>query len=229
MVFGNFGINPFTFHFFHAPLTYAVDIFLIFAITFGSVSITYFTSSIVFSLPMLIRIDPCARSAGIPVASNTCEGSKDPDAQAEPVEIAIPFKSRYNRIDSPSAPSKDTLSVLARQSFGWPLNRVSGILFSIGFLFKIPVAADIAAAGLIFWIFRHSFRGIISFGLGLGLPIAVVLGVWYGVGVAPIDLVKNMLGSSKYVTNYPLAPRLILVSGITGGLYLIKKRFFLRF
>ncbi|OGY18956.1 MAG: hypothetical protein A2784_02390 [Candidatus Chisholmbacteria bacterium RIFCSPHIGHO2_01_FULL_48_12] len=101
---------------------------------------------------------------------------------------------------------------------------LAGILFALGFLFKIPVAADIAAAGLIFWICRHNLRGIISFGLGLGLPIAVVLGVWYGVGVAPIDLVKNMLGSSKYVTNYPLAPRLILVSGITGGLYLIKKR-----
>jgi hypothetical protein len=100
----------------------------------------------------------------------------------------------------------------------------AGLMLALGFLFKIPVAAEVVAAGLAFWVFRHSFKGIISFGIGFGLPIAVVLGAWYGMGVAPIDLVQNMLGSSKYVTNYPLAPRLILVAGITGGLYLIKKR-----
>lgn len=101
---------------------------------------------------------------------------------------------------------------------------LAGMLFAVGFLFKIPVAADIAAAGLIFWVWRHSFKGIISFGLGLGLPIAVVLGVWYGMGVAPMDLMKNMLGSSGYVTAYPLAPRLMLVTGLSLGVYLARQK-----
>ena len=100
----------------------------------------------------------------------------------------------------------------------------AGLMLALGFLFKIPVAADIAAAGLIFWVCRHSFKGIISFGLGLAVPIAVVVGIWYGMGVAPIDLVKNMLGSSGYVTNYPLAPRLILVTGLSLGVYLMRKK-----
>lgn len=100
----------------------------------------------------------------------------------------------------------------------------AGLMFALGFLFKIPVAADIAAAGLIFWVWRHNFKGIISFGLGLGLPIAVVLGVWYGMGVAPMDLMKNMLGSSGYVTAYPLAPRLMLVTGLSLGVYLARNK-----
>lgn len=118
-----------------------------------------------------------------------------------------------------AAPVTAGMLLLKKARYFW-----AGLLFALGFLFKIPVAADIAAAGLIFWVFRHNFKGIISFGLGLGLSIAVVLGVWYGMGVAPMELMKNMLGSSGYVTAYPLAPRLVLVTGLSLGVYLARKK-----
>lgn len=105
----------------------------------------------------------------------------------------------------------------------------AGLMLAVGFLFKIPVAADIAAAGLIFWIFKHSFRGIISFGLGLGLPIAIVLGLWYGMGIAPMDLVKNAVGSAGYVSAWQskwlaLPGRLGLVVAGNGVIYILRKR-----
>ena len=39
-------------------------------------------------------IEPWAFSMGIPMANKTCEGSNEPDAQADPVDTAIPSKSR---------------------------------------------------------------------------------------------------------------------------------------
>ena len=40
------------------------------------------------------------------MANNTCEGSKEPDVQALPLDAQIPSKSNDKRIDSPSINSK---------------------------------------------------------------------------------------------------------------------------
>ena len=63
-------------------------------------------------LPKLNLIEPWASSGPSPVATRTWEGSRLPEAQAEPVEASIPNKSKCNRIASPSAPGKETLKVL---------------------------------------------------------------------------------------------------------------------
>src|SRR5437867_742910 len=52
------------------------------------------TSSAVFCFPKLKRRLARARSAGIPMAVSTCEGSIAPEEQAAPVETAIPLRSR---------------------------------------------------------------------------------------------------------------------------------------
>ena len=51
-------------------------------------------SSSVFSIPRLILSDPCASSFSSPMANNTCEASNLVDEHAEPVDAAIPLKSR---------------------------------------------------------------------------------------------------------------------------------------
>ena len=48
------------------------------------------------------RIDPCANWNGTPIARNTCDGSNEPDVQAEPDEAQTPKSLRYIKIDSPS-------------------------------------------------------------------------------------------------------------------------------
>jgi len=59
----------------------------------------------------LKRIDPCAAVNGTPMALRTCEGSRDPEVQADPDEAQIPRSERRRRIDSPSTYSKLTLTV----------------------------------------------------------------------------------------------------------------------
>ena len=48
------------------------------------------------------RRDPCAISCGRPIASNTWDGSSDPDVHADPLDAQIPFISSLIRSDSPS-------------------------------------------------------------------------------------------------------------------------------
>ena len=43
---------------------------------------------------------------GSPIASNTWDGSSDPEVQAEPLDAAIPFMSSISKRDSPSMYSK---------------------------------------------------------------------------------------------------------------------------
>ena len=51
----------------------------------------------------LKRIDPWAAVKGTPMALRTCEGSRDPEVQADPDEAQIPRSERRRRIDPPSA------------------------------------------------------------------------------------------------------------------------------
>src|SRR5260370_9355204 len=76
------------------------------------------TSSSVLSLPSVRRRLPCANSTGRCIASSTCDGSTEPEVHAEPVEAAIPSRSRLSRIDSPSTPSKTKLALLGKRSVG---------------------------------------------------------------------------------------------------------------
>ena len=52
------------------------------------------------------------------MARNTCEGSVDPAAQAEPVDTAIPLMSSASSSDSPSTPSKAEVQDIGQASGG---------------------------------------------------------------------------------------------------------------
>ncbi len=129
----------------------------------------------------------------------------------------------------------------ARRKIFW-----AGVMFGIGFLWKIPVAMDIAAAGLIFFVTDKEISiknlgqlikdKLIYFWLmGLVTPIVLALVIHTLQGVAPIDLVKIAVGSTKYVAgntqtdwgqNLRLATlqsRLVLLTIITGWLWWGKK------
>jgi type IV secretory pathway VirB10-like protein len=58
------------------------------------------------------------REAHEKAESRTCEGSREPDVQAEPEEAQMPFRSSMSSRDSPSMPSKEIL-------------RLPGSLFSL--------------------------------------------------------------------------------------------------
>src|SRR5947209_19054600 len=84
----------------------------------GRVDNTVSISSSVFALPSVRRRLPCASSTGMPIAISTCDGSTEPDVHAEPVEAAIPSRSRLSRIDSPSTPSKQKLALFGNRLVG---------------------------------------------------------------------------------------------------------------
>ena len=88
---------------------------------------------------------------------------------------------------------------------------LAGILIALGFLFKIPVGAEIAALMLFFFVFlrKTNLRAIFSivadphlyiFLLGLGLPIIITLGFHALQGVSPVDLIRSATGSTGYVS-----------------------------
>jgi len=54
--------------------------------------------------PNVNRTPPAARSGGSPIALRTWEGSIEPDEQAEPLEAAIPARSRLISAAAPSTP-----------------------------------------------------------------------------------------------------------------------------
>lgn len=104
---------------------------------------------------------------------------------------------------------------------------LAGMLFAIGFLFKIPVAADIVAAGLVFWGFRSIDRSVGAWLGGLVMPVVAVLGLWQVMGVSPVELAKNAVGSSGYVSAWgssSLEVRLMVVTVITGVIYGLRRR-----
>ena len=63
------------------------------------------------SSPMLNLREPWATSCTLPMARSTCDGSSDPDVQAEPDDAWIPLSSRRSKSDSPSIPSKQKLTL----------------------------------------------------------------------------------------------------------------------
>ncbi len=66
-----------------------------------------------------------------PIAPMTCEGSKEPEVQAEPEDAAIPFISKKSSRDSPSMKLKLTFKVFGslRSASGWPFSLTSGTEF----------------------------------------------------------------------------------------------------
>src|SRR6478672_13083338 len=59
----------------------------------GSTAITRSISASVLRAPRLKRIEFCVRCALKPMAFSTCDGSRVPDEQAEPVDTATPSRS----------------------------------------------------------------------------------------------------------------------------------------
>lgn len=86
----------------------------------GNIFITCLISASVVSLPKVNLIELCATSGLIPMARSTCEAFKLDEAQAEPVETAIPFRSNEIKIDSPSTPKKRKMGV--RRSGNFPVS-----------------------------------------------------------------------------------------------------------
>ena len=72
-------------------------------------------SSGVLYLDRLKRIDPWAAVKGTPMARSTCEGSREPEVQAEPDEAQIPYSFIMSRMASPSMYSKERFTVLGRR------------------------------------------------------------------------------------------------------------------
>lgn len=72
-------------------------------------------SSAVVSRDRLNRIDPWANSGAIPIASNTGDGSSDPDEQAAPADAKTPRSESSSRIASASSLAKPMLVVFQRR------------------------------------------------------------------------------------------------------------------
>ena len=79
----------------------------------GSTSTTRSTSSCVENIPRLKRSEFWVRCVGSPMARSTCDGSRVPDEQADPVDTAIPSRSSAISRLSASTRSKLMLVVLA--------------------------------------------------------------------------------------------------------------------
>src|SRR3989339_1717546 len=101
--------------------------------TGGNFSSTKSTSASVLYTLRLKRIEPCAAVKGTPMARITCEGSSDPEVQADPEEAQIPKRSRWSKIASPSTYSKLILVVLGKRRVLCPLSRELGMLASSPF------------------------------------------------------------------------------------------------
>lgn len=104
------------------------DISRRYATIFGvSVRIVLISSS-VFASHRDRRREPCATSCGLPMASNTWDGSSEPEVQALPEEAHMPFASRSKSRLSPSIPSKQKLTFPGSLFSGSPLRALCGIL-----------------------------------------------------------------------------------------------------
>ena len=73
-------------------------------------------SSVVVSLLMLNRTELVLTSFGQPIATSAGAGSAEPLAQVLPKEHAMPSRSRFTSMASPSSPGKAMLNVLGRRS-----------------------------------------------------------------------------------------------------------------
>src|SRR6516162_310680 len=69
------------------------------------------TSASLVSAPKLKRIAECRTSSATPIARSTGDGNNDPLEHADPVEQAIPTRSRLIKSASARQPGKDRLTV----------------------------------------------------------------------------------------------------------------------
>src|SRR5687767_1998975 len=93
----------------------------------GRISKTASISARVVYRERLKRTEENACSMGRPRARSTWDGSIDPDAQADPVEQAMPARSRLITRLSESAPSNRRFEVLEILKVRLPLSVTSGI------------------------------------------------------------------------------------------------------
>ena len=87
------------------------------------------TSSAVLFLPNVNRTEDEASFALSPIADKTCDGSTVPEEHAEPLEAAIPAKSRLYKRASPFTPSNEK-------------SALSGNLFSLSPFNFTPLMPD---------------------------------------------------------------------------------------
>ncbi|MBI2010503.1 MAG: glycosyltransferase family 39 protein [Candidatus Chisholmbacteria bacterium] len=134
-----------------------------------------------------------------------------------------------------------------RKKGAWVHFLGAGVLFGLGFLFKIPVVAEIVAAVVAFWILRkEKVAGMVRaftdmrlyiFGAAVLLPIALMLLFHWSQGVAPQELLFNATGSTGYVSVWQrqeglaawltlatLPARAVALSGVLLVLLLLRKR-----
>src|SRR5437867_5246605 len=83
--------------------------------TSGRISQTVWTSSREESRPSEKRTNEFARSGGTPIASNTCEGERDPEVQAEPLEAQMPSRSKPAKSEMLSQPETVKATVFERR------------------------------------------------------------------------------------------------------------------
>ena len=84
-------------------------------------------SQVLVSRPQLIRQASKLSSSDCPMAINTCDGSIEPVEQAEPVAIAMLFKSQCIISSSPVLPGIAMFKVLGSLCSNDPLSRYPGI------------------------------------------------------------------------------------------------------
>ena len=128
----------------------------------------------------------------------------------------------------------------------WKKYGLAGLLLGLGWLYKIPVAADAGAIGLFFLVFKqesfkNSLKAIFSksmmtYILGFVTPLAMTFGYYYlkGHGASYLDTVLTMnLGyvSSWSTSAYTFNPfksglvvRGTILALMTLGLYLVRKK-----
>ena len=82
--------------------------------------------------------EPCTAVKGTPIALKTCEGSKEPEVQAEPDDAQIPFSFKSNKIASPSTNSKLILVVFGRRCVLCPFTLGSCAFFQYFILQLVP-------------------------------------------------------------------------------------------
>ena len=84
-------------------------------------------SSSLVSSESVILTEPCAISCGSPMASSTCDGSRDPEVHADPDDAHIPLRSSMIRSDSPSTNLKLKFALFGSLIRRSPLSFVWGI------------------------------------------------------------------------------------------------------
>lgn len=144
-------------------------------------------------------------------------------------------------------PTTAAMLLLWQGRFFW-----AGTLFAVGFLFKVPVAADMIASGIFFLVIpppaprlwraglfnTHKFAISIRNGLVLTMGWMWLVGLTVGIhawqGIPPMVLIKEMMGNTRYINTWQsgrdfltlatLPARTVVVLGATILLIWCRKR-----